>query len=161
MPGYLEEYGAGEEKREATIKWIVLSVLGALLVGSVLYFTFRDFREERQIKLFLSLLQKQDYKSAYALWGCTDSTPCRDYKFDKFMEDWGPQGVDAKIAASGSLSEGEPCGSGYLGVVTGGGKQAELFVDKRDHFISFSPWPACPEPRLRVWKWIKMKLGKS
>jgi len=159
MPGYLEGYGAGEEKREKTIKWVVLSAVGALLLGTILYFTFRDFREERQIKLFLELLQKQDYKAAYALWGCTDATPCRDYKFDKFMEDWGPQGVSGK---SPNLSDGESCGTnGYLGVISGSGQPVGLFVDRRDHLISFAPWSVCPEPRLRVIKWLKMKLGKA
>ncbi len=71
MPGYLEGYGAGEEKREKLIKRIALFVVLALIVGGVSYFFLRNFRETQQTKLFFELLRKQDYVAAYRLWGCT------------------------------------------------------------------------------------------
>jgi hypothetical protein len=69
---------------------MILTPLLVLVVGAVLYFVFRDFPEQRKAKRFVELLQQKDYKSAYALWGCTDANPCPQYAFDKFLEDWGP-----------------------------------------------------------------------
>ena len=90
MAGYLEQYGAGEERRGKIIKVLVISLIALVVIGGGLYFNFHNFREERQVKEFLSHLESRDYKAAYALFGCTDAKPCRYYPFDKFMEDWGP-----------------------------------------------------------------------
>ena len=90
MAGYLEQYGAGEERRWKIIKILVISLVASAVIGGALYFNFHNFREERQVKEFLGHLESKDYKAAYALFGCTDAKPCRYYPFDKFMEDWGP-----------------------------------------------------------------------
>jgi len=94
MASYLEQYGAGEERRERRakiIKILVISLVALAVIGGGLYFNFHNYREERQVKQFLSKLEARDYKGAYALFGCTDEKPCRYYPFDKFMEDWGPK----------------------------------------------------------------------
>jgi hypothetical protein len=46
--GYLDKYGAGEERREKIIKWGVVSVLVIVIGGGILYGLFRDYPEERQ-----------------------------------------------------------------------------------------------------------------
>src|SRR5260370_17191197 len=98
MAGYLEQYGAGEERRGKIIKILAISLIAVVVIGGALYFNFHNFREERQVKQFLSLLGARDYKGAYALFGCTDATPCRYYPFDKFMEDWGPNSGPPRVA---------------------------------------------------------------
>ena len=76
MAGYLEQYGAGEERRERRgkiIKILVISLVALVVIGGGLYFNFHNYREERQVKQFLSNLDARDYKGAYALFGCTDA----------------------------------------------------------------------------------------
>jgi hypothetical protein len=115
-----------------------------VLIGGALFFNFHNFREERQVKQFLSRLDARDYKAAYALFGCTDASPCRYYPFDKFMEDWGPNSGhsgfgDARITRSRS------CGSGVLLTVDyGQSRQEKLWVERRDMSIGFPPVQGCP-----------------
>ena len=76
MAGYLENYGAGEAKREGLLKWGILSAIGVLVLSVVLFYSFRHFRERQALDAFIEALQKKDYKAAYATWGCTESNPC-------------------------------------------------------------------------------------
>src|SRR5690348_1870653 len=90
MAGYLDNYGAGDERREKIIKTAIVSAVVLVLAGAILYALFHNYPEERQAKRFFELLRAKDYKSAYSLWGCTDDKPCRDYPMTEFMKDWGP-----------------------------------------------------------------------
>jgi hypothetical protein len=143
MPGYLDNYGAGEERRIKIIKTIVISVVSVVVLGGILFFVFRNFREERQVKQFLALLNARDYKGAYALFGCTDAKPCRAYSFEKFMEDWGPSSghnlVNARVTGSRS------CGSGVILTVDYGQNQQEkLWVERKNMVVGFPPFQGCP-----------------
>src|SRR3954449_4038654 len=93
MSGYLAGYGVGDEKRERRTKRIVLGSIAAIVVGGLAYVFFHNFTEERAAKRFVSELRSGQYQPAYRMGGCTEQTPCRDYSFDRFMADWGPQGV--------------------------------------------------------------------
>src|SRR5260370_42653523 len=97
MEGYLEQYGAGEERRGKISKILAMSLIAVVVIGGALYFNFHNFREERQGEQFLSLLGARDYKGAYALFGWTDATPCRHYPFEKFMGDLGPDSRHAGV----------------------------------------------------------------
>ncbi|HUQ91548.1 MAG TPA: hypothetical protein VM120_07690 [Bryobacteraceae bacterium] len=160
MPGYLEGYGAGEAQREKKLRWIVVSIVGVLLVSGLLYANLRDYKEERILKQFLEALKRQDYKSAYSMWGCTVELPCRDYALDKFMEDWGPNGVNAKYAAGG-ITDTERCGSGFMGVLHQGKEELSLWVERSNGALSYAPWPQCPEKKLRLMRWLKMRFGNG
>lgn len=144
MSGYLAHYGAGEEQRERLIRRIVVSVLVLAVTGGILYFFLKNYKQENQARTFFGLLEKHDYKGAYAVWGCTDATPCRDYSFNTFMEDWGPKSPRADIS-SYSIRKSRSCGSGVILTVDfGKGQQEKLWVERRDLTIGFSPWPGCP-----------------
>ncbi len=109
MAGYLAGYGAGEEKKSRLIRRAVYGTLGGLVAAILLFFGFRNFTARSTMDSFIELLQKQDYKSAYALWGCTDQTPCRNYDFERFMRDWGPDSA-AKNATSARVEKKATCG---------------------------------------------------
>src|ERR1017187_2222700 len=114
MTGYLDQYGAGEERRERRgkiIKIVVISLVAVVLICGALIYNFYNFREERQVKQFMSRLEARDYRGAYALFGCTDAKPCRYYPFEKFMEDWGPNGGHAGFGAA-RITLSRSCGSG-------------------------------------------------
>ena len=149
MAGYLEGYGAGEERREKTIRWIILSVVLLAVIAIAGYYQFRNYREEKQIGAFLELLKRQDYKAAYALWGCTDAHPCPQYALDKFLEDWGPKSPHANIAAA-KLAKTKSCNTGIIQFIEfPGNDEVQLWVERRDKVLGFAPWPVC-NPRMQV-----------
>jgi hypothetical protein len=143
MAGYLDQYGAGEERRGKIIKTAVISILSLLVVGGSLMFVFHNYREERQVKDFFHLLGTRDYKAAYALFGCTEAKPCRYYPFDKFMEDWGP-GSGRSGFESVRITRSRSCGSGVLLTVDYGKNQEKLWVERQDMSIGFPPVQGCP-----------------
>ncbi len=160
MPGYLETYGAGEEKRERRLLWIVGSTLGIGLLGTILYFSFRDWPLERRVKHFVEAVQRQDYKAAYTYWGCTAEAPCREYNYEKFLEDWGPKGVYTRAALGGKVVDSERCGSGYIAALGGAGAEdVALWVEQSTRIVGYAPWRECPEKKLRIRKWLKMRFG--
>ncbi len=146
MSGYLDQYGAGDEKRIRIIKTLVITAVALIVVGGALMFIFHDYRQEQQVKRFFALLEAHNYQSAYSMWVRSDSDR-RGYPFDSFMQDWGPQSThrdvtDYKIARSRS------CGSGVILTVDFGKSQQEkLWVQRDDLTIGFSPLPGCPAPR--------------
>jgi hypothetical protein len=148
MAGYLDTYGAGDERREKLIWRSLAAVAAVVVLALVLYFSFRNFREERQLKSLLELLAKKDYAGAYRLWGCTDANPCRDYSLERFLEDWGPSSpytdvTHARVVKSAS------CGSGISQTLEfSSGRQVGLWVERKDLSIGFDPWPAWRQTRL-------------
>jgi len=144
MAGYLDQYGAGEARRGKIIKTLVISLLLLVVVGGSLFFVFHNVREERKVKQFYALLAAKDYKGAYALFGCTDTAPCRYYGFDKFMEDWGPNSGHNDLS-NVRISRSRSCGSGVLLTVQYGNNQQEkLWVERHDMSIGFPPVQGCP-----------------
>jgi hypothetical protein len=143
MPGYLDQYGAGEERRIKIIKTIVFSAIGIVVAGGILFFLFHNYREEQRVKQFLALLASHDYKGAYALFGCTEAKPCTAYAFDKFMEDWGPS--SGHNLANARITRSRSCGSGVLLTVNYGQNQQEiLWVERKDMSVGFPPFQGCP-----------------
>ena len=145
MAGYLANYGAGEEQREKLIRRLVVIAAVLVVAGGVLYFFLKNFRQEQQARKFFELLGKHDYHAAYALWGCTDEKPCRDYLFQNFMDDWGPKSPHGDVR-SYRIAKSRSCGSGVILTVDyGKGQQPDkLWVERQDLTIGFSPWPGCP-----------------
>jgi hypothetical protein len=144
MPGYLDHYGEGHEQRAKRTRYIVIALAAIILIGGGLYFGLRNYRQKARVDEFVGLLQKGDYAAAYRLWGCTESKPCPDYAFPKFMEDWGPQGKNAQIA-SYKISKSRACGSGVIVTVDfNGGQQERFWVEGEEMIIGFSPWQVCP-----------------
>ena len=162
MPGYLDQYGIGDERREKRNKLFLIIGACALLVLFLWFFFFvwdktevlkaqpvarlaqilRNHRQESRVKNFFELLRQKDYKAAYALWGCTDAHPCRDYAFAEFMKDWGPGSPHG--AARYTIAKSRSCGSGVIVTVDSGPSQEDaLWVQRGDLTIGFSPSPDC------------------
>ena len=158
MAGYLENYGAGDERREKRIKVGVLFVAVLLVAGGILWALFHNYPEERQAKRFFDLLEAKDYKGAYALWGCTDAKPCRDYAMPEFMKDWGPsQGPFSGV----DVLDAESCGSGVIVEVEAGpGGDKKLWVERETRQLGFPPFERCPQGN-RIhdwWRNIRFRL---
>jgi hypothetical protein len=171
MGGYLEGYGVKEARRGRMVKWTALAVLLVVVAGSLTYLAFRSYPANKKVELFLADLRKRDYQSAYRLWGCTESSPCREYSLEKFLEDWGPKsahpdasaakikkagycgpGLGFKLANSVAQALGEKgcyCGPGVnITVEFGPGDEVPLRYERKDGTLGFAPWPICvPQPR--------------
>jgi hypothetical protein len=146
MAGYLDQYGAGEERRIRIIKTLVIAVVALAVLGSIAFFVFHNYRQERAVKHFFELIEAHDYQGAYTLWVRSDSDR-RGYPFDKFLEDWGPKGPHPDVSKY-RISRSRSCGSGVILTVDFGPNQQEkLWVQRDDLTIGFSPLPGCPAPR--------------
>ena len=158
MAGYLENYGAGDERREKIAKTVVIAVLAVLVVSGLVYVFFHNYPEERQTRRFFELLRAQNYKAAYALWGCTDDKPCRDYVMTEFMKDWGP--AEAPVGDVEVL-DAESCGSGVIVEVDAGkAGDKKLWVERDTHILGFPPFERCPQGN-RIhdfWRNIRFRL---
>ncbi len=157
MAGYLDQYGAGDERRERRNRWLIIAAGAALAALIVWWFLYgwdksevvrephiarlvqklRHHSQEGEVRRFLDLLRNHQYKSAYKLWG-----PSKDYPYDKFLEDWGGQRNIGPYEIAGSRT----CGSGVIVTVEfQKGQEQSLWVQNADRTIGFSPFDAgCP-----------------
>lgn len=164
MASYLESYGEAEERSAKRARMMKL-FFGSLLVGTIAAFVlismFRNYAEERQVGTFVDLLKKQDYHSAYAMWGCSDANPCRDYSFEKFQADWGPNSPHAN-ASLASVRDGDTCGTGVMVPVDFKGlEQVPLWVDRGTKTIGFSPDPECRKKHWHFRAFFRSLFNKS
>jgi hypothetical protein len=150
MADYLDSYGVTDRKRERRIKQIVL-VLGIAVIAAFAGFLFfRNFQEKRALNRFFDALKANNHQEAYRIWGCTPEAPCRDYSFEKFMEDWGP-GAPYSNVQSASVANVDSCGTGV--VMTLQYPNAEPFgiwVERETRTLGFAPWYRCPGRHLNL-----------
>lgn len=158
MASYLEGYGDAQAKRSRTLRWLILTPLVLLLLGTFLYFQFRDFRERRLASQFVELVKTKDFKAAYALWGCTEQKPCSEYPFNRFLEDWGPGGM-LKNPSDARIAQSKGCKTGVISTLRASGQEdIQLWVDRQTEAIGFAPWRLKPVPsgfrmQFAAWMW--------
>src|SRR5580658_2701652 len=161
MSGFLDPgYGVTEARRAKRIKLIAVSSVTILVVAGFLFFTFRNWRQERVVNEFLALLKQQKYQDAYQLWGCTQETPCKYYPPEKFNEDWGPAG-EYKNAGEAKIQNEDVCGSGVLFALAIPNKEAfGLWVETSNNTIGFAPpgMIRCGK-HLQLWEFLKSKFS--
>jgi len=146
MPGYLDQYGEGEEERNRLVTRIVVSLILLVVVVSLGWYLLKNHHQEGVVKTFLSAVRSGDYQAAYRDWGCVDDKVCSGYDFNKFREDWAPAGKDAAPdPAVLGITDSESCNNGVLLTVAVNRQRVEkLWVDKSGDRISFAPYPICP-----------------
>lgn len=137
---YLDSYGVGAAQQERKLRYALAGVLVTLVAATLVFFWLRDRSEKQQVERFLDLLRSGDYKSAYQLWGCSYDKPCREYPFDKFIEDWGPASPQANAKAARQAS-GQHCKAGRIEVVSFPGHEVQLWIERKTQLIGFAPWP--------------------
>jgi len=164
MASFLEAYGAAEEQRAKRVRLIKISAIvlvSTIVVGLIAYGILKNRPQEQHAKIFVSLLQAHDYQSAYKLWGCSDTHPCKDYPFDKFMEDWGPKSPHAD-QSSAHIGLSQSCGSGVVIRLDyqGSEETVSLDIERGSKFISFAPWAECPGRHLHIGAWLRSLFGR-
>jgi hypothetical protein len=147
MPGYLDQYGAGEEQRNRVVIRSIVAVVGIVIVAALGWYLLKNHHQEGVVKNFVDAIRKGDYQGAYRDWGCTEQKPCSAYSFDSFMSDWGAAAKNNTPPDPGviGITDSESCNTGVLLTVAVNSTRVEkLWVDKGNDGISFAPYPICP-----------------
>lgn len=129
-------------------------VVGLLAVlGSLFYWQFRYYPEQKQVERFMDALVAGDYRAAYRIWKPTPS-----YRFPDFLEDWGEttsfgrvrsyeivkiSGGSAVVSVEGGRTlELNGGSSGVVVSVRINGREppVRIWVEKKDKSLSFPPF---------------------
>jgi len=161
MAGYLDEYGVADARREKTVRYVAIGAVIAAILGVSAFYLFRNRSEEGVAQRFLAALRDKNYPEAYALWGCTPQTPCKDYAKERFLEDWSSTGT-YKDPAQMKVEHVDACDAGVVFDISypGSGDQG-LWVERSTKILSFAPWPRCPGPHLQIVEFLKSRFGGS
>lgn len=145
MAGYLDQYGAGEERRNRIIIRSIIAVLAIVVLSVLGWYLFLNHHQEGVVKQFIAALKRGDTQGAYRIWNCTAADTCRDYTYDKFMQDWGPGPNGPNLAVLG-ITDSEECNNGVMITVRVNASRVEqLWLDRGSDAISFAPFPICPQ----------------
>lgn len=156
MPGYLDTYGAGEERRGRWIKRIVFGTLAVAVVVTFTYLYFRTWREEQTVKHFFAALENKDFQGAYKMW-CPPENPCKYNPFERFEEDWGPATPYSQGAAA-KIDNIDYCGDGVVfNISYPKADPVVLWVERSTNIISFAPsdWERCPGKHWQFRRFVK------
>jgi len=133
-----------DSRKRKRIILIVLVVLILLGLG----WWFRNWREEHIVRTFFTALEKQDFKTAYAIWmndpnWAQHPDKYAKYAFNEFYQDWGPGsqwGVIKSWRVNGS-STCPPPSSGILVdvIVNDRVEHAQVWVERSDRTLSYPP----------------------
>ena len=164
MADYMSGYGVEDERRSEIRRKIALTLVAVLGALFIWWMFFRNFSEERRLNEFVEALKARNYQKGYAMFGCTSRTPCTDYAYPKFLEDWGPegrfknagQGVILRSGHTGGAARRfllrfkppDDCPGSIIRVLRFDDTELNLMVNREDGAVGFSPWPVC-SPRLK------------
>ncbi len=137
---YLADYGRGDRRYEKIIHAAGYALLAVVVLGSVYWLFFRNWREERAVSRFLTLIEQQKYEEGYHMWGCSIETPCPYYSYNKFLEDWGPNSPIGKVKSFHVGRSYDQQAGAIILVQVNGKKIANLWVQKGSEVIGFSPY---------------------
>ena len=141
MSGYLDQYGAGDERRARNIKIVVISLVGLAALTGVLYFFLRNYPQERQAKRFFQLLVAGNYQQAYGMWASTEDER-HSYPMSAFMQDWASPSVQVH---SFDILDAESCNNTVIvDVDLGQAGDKKLWIDRKTLALSFPPYDQCP-----------------
>jgi len=142
MAGFLDEYGAGYDRRARIIKTAVVSVVVLAVLSGLLYFFFHNYRQQQQAKRFFQLLKAHDYPAAYGLWVSSDSERL-GYPMNSFLQDWGPSAMEVR---SFDILDAESCGNNVIvDADLGPAGDKKVWVNRQSLELGFPPYEQCPQ----------------
>ncbi|MBI2681875.1 MAG: hypothetical protein HYX26_01410 [Acidobacteriales bacterium] len=140
-------------RRARILKWVGIAVVVLIVTAPPLLWFYWNWPEERVVDKFLSAVEREDYKTAFALWNADPEWEqhverYKEYTFGQFQLDWGPGGEWGKITQhkiEGSVTPRskltKATGVVVAARINGRGDPACLWVESRTKVISFSPIP--------------------
>ena len=150
MPGFLDEYGVADARRERLVKRIIIFGGSAILLAVLGYYTFRTYGQERIVSRFLGDLKTQQYQDAYKMW-CPEN--CKYYPPEEFLKDWGPSGQYARTS-DWKVEHVDYCDGGVVFDLNLP-DDVGLWVNRSTNVISFNPTPRCPGRHLQIGAFLK------
>lgn len=142
MAGFLDDYGAGDERRARIIKTAVISVVVLAVVSGLLYFFLHNYPQQQQVKRFFRLLEAHNYNAAYDMWVSSDSER-QGYPMSAFLQDWGPKSMDVH---SFDILDAETCGNSVIvDADLGAAGDRKLWVNRKTLELGFGPYEQCPQ----------------
>ncbi|WP_031497188.1 hypothetical protein [Bryobacter aggregatus] len=141
MSSYLDQYGAGEERRNKMIVRAVLAFVALIVLGIAGYYALRNHSEKNKLAGFREILEKQDYPGAYRYWGCTPEKPCRNYAYEKFLEDWGPKSGHTEFSKMQEIRK-VTCKDGFGVGWKFPSDTLHLWIVREDQSMSYDPFPS-------------------
>ncbi|MBV9181143.1 MAG: hypothetical protein JO356_07520 [Acidobacteria bacterium] len=160
MGSYLQQYGAGEEKRNRVLKVTVLALIGVVVIALAAYWILKDYPEERRAKQFLGEVNAHNYQAAYQDWGCTAQHPCPNYDYKRFVDDW--TGAGKKANGPWRIESKDSCRSFLTVNVRADGTDLQsLAVQRSDKSLSFAPDSECQEAKWRWKQFFDRILGRT
>lgn len=141
-----KEFDPEKESRKRKRFVIVIAVIAIVVF---LGWWFWYWPEEHIVKNFFEALQKQDFKTAYAIWQHDPEWQQHPgqyplYPFSEFYRDWGPGGQWGVIK-SAKVNGASPCppppSSGILidVIVNDRVEHAQVWVEKSRHTLGYPP----------------------
>jgi hypothetical protein len=138
-----------DPRRARRKKELLAAGLLSLVLLGLLAYRFWNWREERAVDRFFSLLEQKDYAGAYGLWMADPEwrqhpQKYARYAYDDFYKDWGPGGQWGLIKSHQIEAAVRPPkgGSGVIVVVTINqrAEKAFIWVERGDLSLTFSPY---------------------
>ena len=139
---------AYDPKRERRKRIIIAAIVLVAVIAGALGYHFRNIVYERKVSQFFTSLQEKNFETAYSIWMADPdwkqhSERYKRYPFSEFYRDWGPGGEWGLINTfdvEGSTNSG---GSGIVVRVrvNARAQRADVWVEKRDKTLTFSPYP--------------------
>lgn len=152
MAGYLDTYGVADQRRERIVKVSLISVVSAVLIVTIGYFTLRTHSQEKVMDRFFTDLGHRQYMDAYKLWGCPEQ--CRLYSMDEFLKDWGPSGKYSN-PSDFKVEHVDYCDAGVVFDVVYPNDEFGLWVNRSTDYVSFFDTPRCPGRHLQIGAFLK------
>jgi hypothetical protein len=110
---------------------------------------YSEWSSQQVVRHFFTAVQNKDFEQAYGIWVADASwkqhpDQHKNYAFNEFQQDWGPGGEWGVINSFKIDGAATPSGgTGVVVVVTVNqrvGKKANIWVEKKDHSLTFSPF---------------------
>jgi len=144
-----KEFDAEKESRKR--KRLIMGVTVVVII-LLLGWWFRYWRDEHLVSNFFEALQKQDFKTAYAIWQHDPEWQQHPgnytYSFNEFYRDWGPGGQWGVIKTV-KVNGAHPCpplgagtsGSGILVdvIVNDRVEHAQVWVERSNRTLGYPP----------------------
>ena len=114
------------------LPWIIIF---HVVAGSLLFYRFRNYTEERAVSRFLTTLQEGKFQEAYRLW-----QPSPSYTFADFLHGWGEQGDYGRIRGF-EILRSKSKGSNTVIVtvrINEVNPQLDLLVDRKTKGLAYS-----------------------
>jgi hypothetical protein len=145
MAGYLDQYGAGEERRNQILIRAIIAVVVLAVGGTLIWYLMLNHHQESVVKNFIAALKQGDTQSAYRIWGCASEQACPDYNYQKFLQDWGP-GPNGPDPAVIKLTDSEACNNAVmLTVQVNRTRTEDIWLERSNDTMGFAPFPICPQ----------------